>query len=223
MEVNVEDSSEKLDDAVAIYNTFYYSQIHKYRTRSDGRNSLSSIPAKDNSSSFRYNGANCFKTSMLEESFTDHRKDESCSFNSITFFKGLLVNTKEHRKEFILSNLVGTLPLLEYSSTWSGVKLQREILMMVFVSSPCLSYSIESISQSLEQIDQDNEMGDIIVNDDSLSVTLPNNEKLTMLPIPISLDVFFVSFILTRYLLLIQSFLPIVTLLFLILVLIFVI
>lgn len=133
------------------------------------------------------------------------------------------MNTKEHRKEFILSNLVGILPLLEYSSTWSGVKQQREILMMVFVSSPCLSYSIESISQSLEQIDRDNEMGDIIVNDDSLSVTLPNGEKLTMLPIPIALDVLFVSFILIRYLLLIQSFLPIMTLLFLILVLIFMI
>lgn len=95
--------------------------------------------------------------------------------------------------------------------------------MVVFVSSLLLSYSIESISQSLKQIETDNEMEVIVVNDDSLSVTLPNSEKLTMLPIPISLDVLCVSFVPFRCLLLIQSFLPIMMLSFLILVLIFVI
>lgn len=75
--------------------------------------------------------------------------------------------------------------------------------MVVFVSSSRLSYSVESINKSLKQIEMDNEMEDIVVNADSLSVTLPNNEKLAMLPIPIPLDVLYVSFVPSRCLLLI--------------------
>lgn len=158
--------------------------------------------------------------SILEVLITDKKEDEICQLNS---FKGLFMHTEQFRKLYILFPFDSTLPLFDISSLWSGMKQQRWIQMVVFVSSSRLSYSVESINKSLKQIEMDNEMEDIVVNADSLSVTLPNNEKLAMLPIPIPLDVLYVSFVPSRCLLLIQSFLLIMMLSFLILVLIVVI